>query len=65
MKDKTCCLCGSEDTHECGNDYLCDPCCIWHLDKTTDHGDYDRVQKIIDRIHQLKLIIELKNWQNS
>ena len=25
--DSTCALCGHEDTHHCGDDFLCDRCC--------------------------------------
>ena len=56
MKDTTCCLCGSEDTHPCGDDHLCDRCCVNHME--CPEFEYKWIQKIIDRIHQLKLKIE-------
>ena len=32
--DTSCCLCGSEDTHECGEDYTCDSCCIVYMESS-------------------------------
>jgi len=56
MKDESCCLCGSTDTHSCGNDHLCDPCCIRHMDSSGKLFDW--IQKIIDHSHELKVKLD-------
>jgi len=58
MKDTSCCLCGADNTHACGDDFLCNDCCINHM--TTDGWRFDWIQKLIDHSHSMKLKLEEK-----